>query len=396
MSYVVVVIMTLTLLAFVENPRRCASPFDRTVLHFAENPCIISPGLDPFYQKRLENSQSSSMTHDTSHSDNKLGPIGEISSVDCCLPLCPILPHDLGLSGSVPVNLTVATWRQLQALHPELDPGGRWKPKTCRARSRVAIVVPYMNRDKNLRIFLQHMHPFLQKQQLEYGIFLAEPFWKGANRTMQFNRGLLRNIGFKEATKNGEYDCVIFHDLDLLPEVDYNNYGCPDVPRHMCMAVSYQDYKPFVNRFGGIVAFRTDHFESANGYSNVFFGWGGEDDDLGRRCKKDSDVGAYRIPASIGRYKGAPHQKDRKARGNQKLWEYGNIRWKTDGLNSLEYTLLKREKRAAYTWVFVDYPEQVYKQARADFLNEIDAVEEEKIRNAQKADKIAPHKSKPS
>ena len=83
----------------------------------------------------------------------------------------------------------------------------------------------------------------------------------------------MRNIGFDQATKDGEYDCVIFHDVDILPEVEYNYYGCPDVPRHMCIAVSYCKYKPERKNFGGIVAFRTDHFKAANGYSNVFFGW---------------------------------------------------------------------------------------------------------------------------
>ena len=35
--------------------------------------------------------------------------------------------------------------------------------------------------------------------------------------------------------------------------------------------------------FGGIVAIRQEHFEKANGFSNKFFGWGGEDDDFRQR-----------------------------------------------------------------------------------------------------------------
>ena len=35
--------------------------------------------------------------------------------------------------------------------------------------------------------------------------------------------------------------------------------------------------------FGGIEAFRKEHFELINGFSNKFFGWGGEDDDLFNR-----------------------------------------------------------------------------------------------------------------
>jgi len=35
--------------------------------------------------------------------------------------------------------------------------------------------------------------------------------------------------------------------------------------------------------FGGIEAFSTAHFILVNGFSNKFFGWGGEDDDLFER-----------------------------------------------------------------------------------------------------------------
>ena len=32
--------------------------------------------------------------------------------------------------------------------------------------------------------------------------------------------------------------------------------------------------------FGGVGAFSREHFELVNGFSNEFWGWGGEDDDL--------------------------------------------------------------------------------------------------------------------
>ena len=38
----------------------------------------------------------------------------------------------------------------------------------------MAILIPYRNRDRELRVLLHHLHPILQRQQLSYGIFVIE------------------------------------------------------------------------------------------------------------------------------------------------------------------------------------------------------------------------------
>jgi len=123
-----------------------------------------------------------------------------------------------------------------------VKPGGLYSPKNCKARYRVAIIVPYRNRAHMLAVFLNHMHPFLIKQDLDYGIYLVEPA-----HDLKFNRGLLLNIGFLESLKlsNNHWSCFIFHDVDLLPEDERNYYSCPPEfkPRHMSSLVSTLDYK---------------------------------------------------------------------------------------------------------------------------------------------------------
>jgi len=40
---------------------------------------------------------------------------------------------------------------------------------------------------------------------------------------------------------------------------------------------------PYEGIFGGVTAFKRQHFELVNGFSNQFYGWGGEDDDMYNR-----------------------------------------------------------------------------------------------------------------
>jgi len=40
---------------------------------------------------------------------------------------------------------------------------------------------------------------------------------------------------------------------------------------------------PYTEIFGGVTAFKPEHFELVNGFSNRYYGWGGEDDDMYNR-----------------------------------------------------------------------------------------------------------------
>ena len=56
----------------------------------------------------------------------------------------------------------------------EVEPGGYWKPKDCYARDRVAIIIPFRDRQSHLNILLKYLHPLLRRQQIEYRIFVIE------------------------------------------------------------------------------------------------------------------------------------------------------------------------------------------------------------------------------
>lgn len=48
---------------------------------------------------------------------------------------------------------------------------------------------------------------------------------------------------------------------------------------------------------GGVLAIRRSQFENINGFSNEFWGWGGEDDDLGNRL----DHLGYQVTRDLSR-----------------------------------------------------------------------------------------------
>lgn len=313
-------------------------------------------------------SSPSSVTSSASSSTTSTTPVPSTEAVDNSTGLvaqprdledCPVIPP--ALVGPIKVWFDYPSWSELERLYASLEPGGHGKPAQCKARHRVAIIVPYRDRDKHLRGFLHNLHSLLSKQQLDYAIVVVE---QAGGQT--FNRGKLMNVGFVEARALYDFQCFIFHDVDLFPEDDRNIYSCPDQPRHMSVAVDKFAYRlPYSDIFGGISALRREHFEKINGVSNDFWGWGGEDDDFASRVRLEG-FRISRYPSNIARYKMIKHVTEKDNPVNKCRFTLINKtkgRYKKDGLSSLNYTRLELSFRKLYTHVLVDLHEA---QGRAE------------------------------
>ncbi|CAF0827351.1 unnamed protein product [Brachionus calyciflorus] len=243
------------------------------------------------------------------------------------------------LCGKIPVKDFNGTFIELEKSLSNLsiEKGGSWSPKECKPRYKVALIIPYRNRENILKIFLKNLHPFLQKQQIEYGIYLIEPL-----QNLSFNRGLLMNIGFIESLKktNQKWECFMFHDVDLIPEDDRIFYSCPEQPRHMSAYVTkYNSILSGDHIFGGVSALTKEQMKNVNGYSNLYFGWGSEDDDFRLRIlKKNYNITRY--PLEISRYFMIRHTKDQEINPERfNLMKSAINRMSNDGLNSIEYNI---------------------------------------------------------
>ncbi|XP_048874027.1 beta-1,4-galactosyltransferase 3 isoform X2 [Brienomyrus brachyistius] len=276
---------------------------------------------------------------------------------DCPL-LSPLLVGPVSVRLSSPLSLD-----EISEKNPLVLPGGRYSPPDCEPRHHTAIVVPYRNRQSHLRALLYHLHPFLQRQQLHYGIYVVH---QTGNST--FNRAKLLNVGVREALRDGEWSCVFLHDVDLLPENDHNTYTChTQHPTHLSVAMDKFGYRlPYPQYFGGVSAVTPDQYLRMNGFPNQYWGWGGEDDDIAARVRL-SGMKIVRPPVTVGHYKMIKHKGDK---GNEEnphrfdLLSRTRRNWRSDGLSSLTYELLSKKLEPLYTNLSVSIGGDPYKPSQ--------------------------------
>ena len=165
------------------------------------------------------------------------------------------------------------------------------------------------------------------------------------------------NVGFAEASKDYDYECFVFSDVDLVPMDDRNIYRCFEGPRHLSVAIDKFDFKlPYNTIFGGVSAFSKQQFLTVNGYPNTYWGWGGEDDDMYKRIVFHG-MSINRPDHITGKYKMIKHQRDEHNEVNPKNPDKLTHTHETmadDGLSSLTYTVKDIVKDRLYTFINVD------------------------------------------
>ena len=100
----------------------------------------------------------------------------------------------------------------------------------------------------------------------------------------------------RKAQNIKEFDCYIFHDVDMILEDDRAILGCQSAPSHFSFLIDKFNYTTFYpNLFGGVVALREKQYEAVNGFSNRYLGWGGEDDDFRERVRNRVSTLFFRL-----------------------------------------------------------------------------------------------------
>uniref|UniRef100_A0A3P8YV14 Beta-1,4-galactosyltransferase n=1 Tax=Esox lucius TaxID=8010 RepID=A0A3P8YV14_ESOLU len=264
-----------------------------------------------------------------------------------CPDPSPFLVGPLRVEFSTPVSLDT-----VRKENPHLQFGGHYKPGNCIALQKVAVIIPFRNRDEHLRFWLHYLHPILQRQQLDYGIYVIQQH--GENT---FNRAKLMNIGYNEALKEYDYDCFVFSDVDIIPMDDRNTYRCFSQPRHLSVSMDKFGFRlPYDQYFGGVSSLSKEQFLKINGFPNNYWGWGGEDDDIFKRVSSRG-MSISRPDGEIGKCRMIRHDRDKLNDPNPQRFDRilrTRHTMDSDGINSLKYDVVKVEKDALFTNITVD------------------------------------------
>eukprot|EP00930_Biecheleria_cincta_P015435 TRINITY_DN12886_c0_g1_i1.p1 TRINITY_DN12886_c0_g1~~TRINITY_DN12886_c0_g1_i1.p1 ORF type:complete len:978 (+),score=135.56 TRINITY_DN12886_c0_g1_i1:80-3013(+) len=231
---------------------------------------------------------------------------------------------------------------------------------------RIALVVPFRDRGAHLERFRERIQAHAESWNSRgvkhhWHVFVAEQF-----DNQLFNRGYLFNVGLHYATefekKTGQqFDCVVMHDIDILP-TPVVDYGWCLWPNQLSGEIECWNWGvPYPDNVGGVVSLSPQHWRAINGFSNEYEGWGGEDDDLYLRLKINNLLKGgchtwcnspkrptvpmvYRPPIGQGRMTclhDGDHTPRQRAPQDAPMWQRLNAmkanspRWRNDGLTSL-------------------------------------------------------------
>lgn len=221
------------------------------------------------------------------------------------------------------------------------DADKKWKPPEESPNDhKLCLLVAYRDskdprthgfgRKQQLEIFREKMKVILAERNIDYTLIISEQ-----EEGLLFNKGLTFNCGFLMAYQRCDY--FIFHDIDMFPVSLNNTYGYPDVaPQHL--VASSQLWIMDKDIAGGVLTMSHEQFIRVGGYSNAFWGWGFEDDDIFFRIR-NMGYKMIRLSMADGNYSVVEHDRH----------TYEDLLENEQTIVSQAYSLLSREGHVDYS-----------------------------------------------
>jgi hypothetical protein len=244
--------------------------------------------------------------------------------------------------------VSIANWKLTPVMRRHVLAHRVPLPLTFERDRRLTVIIPFRDREAHLGRLLPVLTATLRQQQQQFRVLVVEQEPGGL-----FNRGRLINTGMHYAADFSDYFCL--HDVDALPVV--SNYACPSQPLRLVSRIVPADDGGEARRpgyyFSGAVSIRKEQAFAANGYSNEYWGWGKEDDDLffrlllaGFLCYYDTQGTFQDLPnpghQQVVRKSPATPSYVRHNRRRRSRLVRGLMNPVEDGLSTLKYTVLMR------------------------------------------------------
>ncbi|PZC76447.1 hypothetical protein B5X24_HaOG204686 [Helicoverpa armigera] len=151
-------------------------------------------------------------------------------------------------------------------------------------------------------------------------------------------------------------------ELDVVekryPEVQWGGrYTPPNCTAKHKVAIIVPYRLPYEAIFGGVSAMTLEQFNKVNGFSNKYWGWGGEDDDMYYRLHKmNYHIARYKM--SIARYAMLQHKKSPPNPKRYQLLSQTSKTFHKDGLSTLEYEVVQVMQYHLYTHILANIDER--------------------------------------
>ena len=144
-------------------------------------------------------------------------------------------------------------------------------------------------------------------------------------------------------------DYYIFHDVDALPLSTENTYQFSDHLEHMCTFWGQSNVK-FHDNVGGVLKMNREKFIDIGGFSNGYWGWGLEDNDMYLRILR-SPYALEKYDTTKGHYEKIDHKRfdyntwleSKQCKQSREYYlqaENGEIYFKKEGISSIDATIL--------------------------------------------------------
>lgn len=201
---------------------------------------------------------------------------------------------------------------------------------------RLALLVPFRQRYSHLAQFIPHYTRRFHKAKIYVGEQADDN---------PFNRAKIFNILFKEFSET--FDYFVAHDVDLL--LTKGDYSYCENPTQLATHAQQFRYKmPFPEYFGGVTLFNNKDFVTLDGYSNSFFGHGGEDNEMYYNVLSKGLKISYRDCWYRSLYH-PPSPSNPSGYDAAKMEQAKRPRDPDDGLTHCRYTVVAKEELGGYT-----------------------------------------------